>query len=804
MRKIFLVLVAVSMAFMFVGSVSADLSLGIYDYYLPYYSSLNNNWTGLGLVNRNQMEATQLQVTVYDDSGNSLATENKIIPLHGQEAFPITTTLNNSGWMRVDSQQPLSGLAFIGLSGGVPLMADIPFVEELATSLVIPHIAQDDIWDTSILICNPVNKANNITLQLIGQDGALQGEEHIEIVALGSGEYDLSSLFAQVSHKSGKIKINASSGIAAFALYRNTKSGGSYCAGINAVDEGVNTSADYIYFTPSFVSGDGNWSGLGLSNENVSQPVSLKVTVYGQDGNKLTEVEKNLPANGQISLPVGTEITGRGWMSISSNQPLSGLAFLGASGSPALMADIPFVSKLEKSLIIPHIAEDKNWSTTVMFCNPQDQAVTVILKHINCQGVVTRQQDLGLPSKGSGSYSLLDLFGTPLTGMVYLEASQEIAACALYSNVESGGSYYAGINAVAMDAEGASRFHGKIVKITAKHSGSALTVDGAFTDDNAKIIQHYWVNGENQRFLIFDLGNGYVAIVAKNSGRALTVDGASTDDNAKIIQHYWHNGEHQKFKIERVDGGYSKIVAKSSGRALTVDGAFTDDNAKIIQHYWHNGEHQKFKIEVLEDLGKLPLTQKAVKNQVIPPTPLWTKDERPSDGWSGDWQTVGSTVVPFFMVSDPSLNLGEAITKSPYYKLERSQRWKHLEREGNCRDAETDKYSIEYSKGFEKTDALSFSTTLGVSVTAGYGGGLFPGAEFEATVSMELSWGWETSTTTTESTAKTRDYTIPAHTVLHLWQVYERFTLYRGDNTIVKEWILPVEAVEPTSSKCSD
>jgi hypothetical protein len=218
---------------------------------------------------------------------------------------------------------------------------------------------------------------------------------------------------------------------------------------------------------------------------------------------------------------------------------------------------------------------------------------------------------------------------------------------------------------------------------------------------------------------------------------------------------------------------------------------------------WTNGENQKFKIEVLEDLG-LPLTQKAAKNLVIPSTPLWTKAEKPSDGWLGDWQTVGSMLVPFFMVSDPSLNWGEAITKSPHYKLERSQRWKHLEREGNCREAETDKYSIEYSKGFEKTDATSFSATLGFSVTAGYGGGSVPGLEFEMTASEELSWGWNTSTTTTESTAKTRDYTIPAHTVLHLWQVYERFTLYRGDNTIVKVWILPVEAVEPTTSKCGD
>lgn len=125
----------------------------------------------------------------------------------------------------------------------------------------------------------------------------------------------------------------------------------------------------------------------------MNQPVSLKVVVYGEDGSELAVIDKSLPPGGQTSFPVGIEITGRGWISVNSNQPLSGLAFLGKGGNPALMADIPFVSKLEKSFIIPHIVEDKTWGTTILLCNPQDQAITVTLKHINTQGVVTRQKD---------------------------------------------------------------------------------------------------------------------------------------------------------------------------------------------------------------------------------------------------------------------------------------------------------------------------------------------------------------------------------------------------------------------------
>ena len=207
---------------------------GNYNYYLPYFKSGNGFWSGLGLTNRNHGESTQLQISVYNSGGISLAAEYKTIPAHGQDSFVVATQLNNSGWMQVNSHQPMSGLAFLG-SWDIPLlMADIPFTSELSSCLVVPHISQDVSWDTTILICNPNNEAVSVGLKYVDKAGAEQGIQNYTIPAHGCGEYLLSTVFSDKIPMAGSVEINSSNGIAAFALYTDKKSGGTYYAGINA------------------------------------------------------------------------------------------------------------------------------------------------------------------------------------------------------------------------------------------------------------------------------------------------------------------------------------------------------------------------------------------------------------------------------------------------------------------------------------------------------------------------------------------------------------------------------------------
>ena len=218
-----------------VRSLSSDtMPQAAYNYYLPYYSSAGNSWTGLGLANLNHENPVNLQVTVFSRDGDRLATEQRTVLAYGQEAFAVTPELDNNGWILVNSDQKISGLAFVDNGLEPSLMADIPFTDELSKCLVIPHVAQDDTWDTIIFICNPTSETVSVAIKYVDQVGVEQGIMNYTIPAYGSGEYLLSVVFNNEIPLSGRVEINCLSGISAFALYTNQKSGGNYCAGINA------------------------------------------------------------------------------------------------------------------------------------------------------------------------------------------------------------------------------------------------------------------------------------------------------------------------------------------------------------------------------------------------------------------------------------------------------------------------------------------------------------------------------------------------------------------------------------------
>ena len=82
-----------------------------------------------------------------------------------------------------------------------------------------------------------------------------------------------------------------------------------------------------------------------------------------------------------------------------------------------------------------------------------------------------------------------------------------------------------------------------------QHSGKVLDVTGGSTDDGAVIQQWPWHGGDNQRFFIEPLGDGYVRVVAKHSGKVLDVTGGSADNGALIIQWPWHGGNNQRWLV---------------------------------------------------------------------------------------------------------------------------------------------------------------------------------------------------------------------------------------------------------------
>jgi hypothetical protein len=141
----------------------------------------------------------------------------------------------------------------------------------------------------------------------------------------------------------------------------------------------------------------------------------------------------------------------------------------------------------------------------------------------------------------------------------------------------------------------------RTVRAVAAHSGKVLDVKGASKDNGAPIHQWDWVDGDNQKWRLDDVGSGLWRIVSVHSGKVLDVKDASKDNGAPIVQWDWWGGDNQKWRLEHVGGGIARIVSVHSGKVLDVKDASRDNGAPIVQWDWWGGDNQKWQLAPLDE-----------------------------------------------------------------------------------------------------------------------------------------------------------------------------------------------------------
>jgi hypothetical protein len=200
-----------------------------FNYYIPYFKVGDGYWTGVALTNLDTEHNTPYSIKLYAADGTLLSSKcPEPLPPAGQAALAVT--LPGSGWIKLSSRNPVSGLSLLGCDR----MINLPFNKKLFTRLTIPHIAQTKTWDTIIFVCNPQPTATDINLVFTSQDGTTSLTHSEAIPSNGSGSYSLATLFQEQASLSGSITITSNQGITVFALYSDQKVGGNYSAGINA------------------------------------------------------------------------------------------------------------------------------------------------------------------------------------------------------------------------------------------------------------------------------------------------------------------------------------------------------------------------------------------------------------------------------------------------------------------------------------------------------------------------------------------------------------------------------------------
>lgn len=136
--------------------------------------------------------------------------------------------------------------------------------------------------------------------------------------------------------------------------------------------------------------------------------------------------------------------------------------------------------------------------------------------------------------------------------------------------------------------------------LKAQHSGKCLDVDGWSTANGAPIQTWACHYGDNQRFRIYDAGEGYIQIRPKHSNRCLDVAGWSRDPGAPVIQWDCHGGDNQRIKVANLGGNLIQMAFRHSSICMDIDGWGTQNGARLIQWNCHAGENQRFYLERVE------------------------------------------------------------------------------------------------------------------------------------------------------------------------------------------------------------
>jgi hypothetical protein len=97
------------------GEPAASVSYS-YSRFIPYYSGLANQWTGVALWNPSTTAAVNVRILVYGAPGNLLLEREETIPKKGQISQVLGTGTLREGWIRIEANGPVSGISFVGNS----------------------------------------------------------------------------------------------------------------------------------------------------------------------------------------------------------------------------------------------------------------------------------------------------------------------------------------------------------------------------------------------------------------------------------------------------------------------------------------------------------------------------------------------------------------------------------------------------------------------------------------------------------------------------------------------------------------
>jgi GH35 family endo-1,4-beta-xylanase len=141
-----------------------------------------------------------------------------------------------------------------------------------------------------------------------------------------------------------------------------------------------------------------------------------------------------------------------------------------------------------------------------------------------------------------------------------------------------------------------------VYKITAKHSGKVLDVNGNSTANNATVHQWQYLGQTNQKWRVERQSDGTYKLTAQHSGKVLNARNSGTANGTKIQQYTWNNSCAQKWWLEPRSDGAKTIRSTCSDKVLDVSGVSLENGAPL-QLWSSDGDASRNQGFIFERIG---------------------------------------------------------------------------------------------------------------------------------------------------------------------------------------------------------
>lgn len=318
---------------------------------LPHVASGQHWWTGLGLADTlGQAKTVCLQ---FDEGHNGTIS----LAAHGQVAATVASLFDGEPQPGIGtgSAQNCTGLAGVAVFGdpGAEQMAAIRLSDQVATTLIYPHVAGGGQWWTGIVVYNPLPDAAALTLSSYGTDGALLGQTNQTL----AGRERLVGLPESLglARDTAWFRVEASQPVLGFQLFGVWEL--NRLAGFSVVDLPTLTGV-----LPK-LNRDG-WTGIVLVNPG-SEPASFRLEARTDTGAVVGQVDWVLDPGGKLvdlaPALFGQDISLATYIRFVSDQPLAACQ-LNSDDLHPLLDGLPALGHgltvSGSRLYFPHVAVD--------------------------------------------------------------------------------------------------------------------------------------------------------------------------------------------------------------------------------------------------------------------------------------------------------------------------------------------------------------------------------------------------------------------------------------------------------------